>query len=265
MRFYKEIIGAEDPHPAQHYHYHAWTPESTSRFWKIFATNPVLRRQFFPMRYWQDLLAWSRKWQASEPAAVVDIGCGGGDMLASVRDAFPGARLTGMDLSTGSLEAARQRFPADSPVEFQVGCLPELPFRDEAFDLAICTEVLEHLEMGTFARAFPEIRRILKPGGHFLFTLPLNEALTAAPCPECGTVFTSNQHQVYEISEEDIRKCLDGAGMRLVASYLPISPVMPKAWHRALAKRLIVSLFPKLAARLFRHAGVTGFLAQRPA
>ena len=53
---------------------------------------------------------------------------------------------------------------------------------DGAYDAIMCTEVLEHV-VDPFA-AVQEIRRILKIGGHALFTTPLN-ARIHGPVPDC--------------------------------------------------------------------------------
>ncbi|HJU56720.1 MAG TPA: methyltransferase domain-containing protein [Pyrinomonadaceae bacterium] len=54
-----------------------------------------------------------------------------------------------------------------------------LPFRDEAFDVVLCTEVLEH--MHTPALALLELRRVLRPGGKLLLTTPFAFPIHYAP------------------------------------------------------------------------------------
>lgn len=49
-----------------------------------------------------------------------------------------------------------------------------LTFADESFDVCTSTEVFEHVPDD--ARGFAEIHRALKPGGHFVFTVPMNGA-----------------------------------------------------------------------------------------
>lgn len=49
--------------------------------------------------------------------------------------------------------------------------LEALTFDDESFDLCTSTEVLEHV--ADDAAAFGELRRVLVPGGHLVFTVPL--------------------------------------------------------------------------------------------
>lgn len=51
-----------------------------------------------------------------------------------------------------------------------------LSYADAAFDLVLHTEVLEHVPDD--ARAFAELHRVLRPGGHLLFTVPLDGEVT---------------------------------------------------------------------------------------
>jgi SAM-dependent methyltransferase len=51
-----------------------------------------------------------------------------------------------------------------------------LSYADASFDLVTHTEVLEHV--ADDARAFAELRRVLRPGGLMLFTVPLHEGPT---------------------------------------------------------------------------------------
>jgi SAM-dependent methyltransferase len=52
----------------------------------------------------------------------------------------------------------------------------KLSYADASFDLVTHTEVLEHVPDD--ARAFAELRRVLRPGGWLLFTVPLYGAAT---------------------------------------------------------------------------------------
>jgi len=49
----------------------------------------------------------------------------------------------------------------------------ELTYDNESFDLCTCTEVFEHVPNDR--KGFREIYRVLKPGGLFLFTVPLSD------------------------------------------------------------------------------------------
>jgi hypothetical protein len=53
--------------------------------------------------------------------------------------------------------------------------LERLTFDDDAFDLVLTSDVLEHV--ADLDRALSEIRRVLKPGGYHVFTVPADRAI----------------------------------------------------------------------------------------
>jgi ubiquinone/menaquinone biosynthesis C-methylase UbiE len=90
--------------------------------------------------------------------AFLDAGCGDGRYLAALANELP-ARRAGVDISERILETARARVDAD----FRQASLEELPFEDGAFDLVLCSQVIEHVPDAD--RATKELARVLRPGG----------------------------------------------------------------------------------------------------
>lgn len=64
--------------------------------------------------------------------------------------------------------------PGDSRDGVQCQDVQHLTFADAGFDLCTSTEVFEHVEDD--AAGFREVFRVLRPGGHFVFTVPLFDA-----------------------------------------------------------------------------------------
>ncbi|HEX2477290.1 MAG TPA: glycosyltransferase [Lacipirellulaceae bacterium] len=92
---------------------------------------------------------------------VLDLGAGSGGMSQLLHEA--GYRVDACDLEPRLFQfAAVECRPAD------LG--ERLPYNDATFDGVICVEVLEHVD--GHERLFREVKRILKPGGVFLFTTP---------------------------------------------------------------------------------------------
>ena len=73
----------------------------------------------------------------------------------------------------------------------QAGRIEAMPFADDEFDCVVASEVFEHLTDSQRARGLAEIRRVLKPGGYLLGTVPYREVLenNFAICPKCQQVF----------------------------------------------------------------------------
>jgi SAM-dependent methyltransferase len=98
-------------------------------------------------------------------AAILDVGTGTGANLRLLRD-LGFERVTGVDFSAEAI-----RFCAEKGLgEVQPGNVCAMPFGDRAFDLVFATDVIEHVEDDV--AALQEIRRVLKPGGRALLTVP---------------------------------------------------------------------------------------------
>ena len=99
----------------------------------------------------------------SSSSRVLDLGCGRGGVVELFwRDVELAA---GIDPDASSLTQHRS---GGMPVVRAVG--ERLPFVSETFDLVVCLWVLEHMREP--AEAFREVRRVLRPGGHFVFVTP---------------------------------------------------------------------------------------------
>jgi len=97
---------------------------------------------------------------------ALELGCGACQF--GIKVAKRGAQVTGLDFSFAQLRHAVGHFD-ETRVQFPIVQAngERIPFRDEAFDLVFC----DHGVMG-FADPFltvPEVARVLRPGGRFVF------------------------------------------------------------------------------------------------
>jgi SAM-dependent methyltransferase len=102
---------------------------------------------------------------------LLDAGCGSGatlDLLAEL------GRVSGVDASERAVDAARGRGHDD----VYVASVEELPFPDDAFDLVTCLDVIEHTPDDV--RRLRELRRVTKPDGHLVLTVPAYPSLWSA-------------------------------------------------------------------------------------
>lgn len=97
---------------------------------------------------------------------VLDVGCGNGPLTFPV--AMLGCQVVGVDVDEGSIGRARQenRFP-NARFEVIPGSIFDL---GATFDLIICSEVLEHLEMPQ--PLLDTMAKHLAPGGLLWVTVP---------------------------------------------------------------------------------------------
>ena len=107
-----------------------------------------------------------RRIDATGALAALDVGCGTGLLLERMARTWPGLRLAGVDLSTAMLGAARRRL--GSRAALVTGTADRLPFREDAFDLAVSTSALHHWHDPV--AAIGEMRRVLRPGGRATIT-----------------------------------------------------------------------------------------------
>jgi ubiquinone/menaquinone biosynthesis C-methylase UbiE/uncharacterized membrane protein len=91
--------------------------------------------------------------------SLLDVGGGTGYLASCVADRY--ARVVVSDLSPGMLRVARSR-----NLETVEASAMELPFKDEEFDVVLCTDALHHIK--EIERALSEMCRVLKPGGTLL-------------------------------------------------------------------------------------------------
>jgi demethylmenaquinone methyltransferase/2-methoxy-6-polyprenyl-1,4-benzoquinol methylase len=115
-------------------------------------------------------MAWKRSMihalPDQPPAACLDLACGTGDITRMLRQRFPDAPVTGLDLTPSMLDLAHS-LTDDPGIDYCVGDMGTLPFPDASFDLVTGGYALRNAP--DLPRAIAEIRRVLRPGGTCAF------------------------------------------------------------------------------------------------
>ncbi len=115
-------------------------------------------------RFYDDCI----KMVAHYEGAILDVGCGRGFLLQKLsKRVESGAKLFGIDISPKLVEIAKSNNPE---ADIQVGDAEALPYPDNSFNFVFMTEALEH--MLDFSKALSEIRRVLRPRGILVVTVP---------------------------------------------------------------------------------------------
>jgi ubiquinone/menaquinone biosynthesis C-methylase UbiE len=110
----------------------------------------------------------SQKASALSPKAVLETAAGSGVVTRALAPRLsPDARYVATDLNQPMLDYAATRQGQDDRISWQKVDAQALPFEDAAFDLVCCQFGVMFLP--DRPSAYREARRVLKPGGTFLF------------------------------------------------------------------------------------------------
>jgi len=136
---------------------------------------------FIPRKILRDTI---REFGGELAGSMLDVGCG----VQQYRRFVECGQYCGIEWSL----AKRPPVVAD---------VTRIPFRDGAFDSALCTEVLEHLpDPGS---CLDEIHRVVKPGGVVLFTVPMTMYTHCEP------------HDFYRYTQYGLRYLLEKHGFKI--------------------------------------------------
>ena len=101
-------------------------------------------------------------------AVVLEIAAGTGRVTRHIRERIvPSAKLIASDISEEMLAVAKKKL-GHLDIDWQNIDAQELPFSDNSIDLVICC--FGYMFVPDKPRAFAEVYRVLRPGGHFIFT-----------------------------------------------------------------------------------------------
>lgn len=139
-------------------------------------------------------------------ADIIELGCGSAIQTLSIAKAFPGARITAMEVDTvqNKLNAA---LDAPPNVRFVACGAQAIAAANASADVVMMFKSLHHVPNDLLDTALREIRRVLRPGGLAWISEP---------------VFAGDLNEVVRIfhDEEKVRLAAFGALQRAVASGL---------------------------------------------
>ena len=158
--------------------------------------------------------------------AMLEGGCGHGQYVAYY--GARGVRVVGLDFAQSALLRLHER---NQNLMLCSGNVAALPFRDEAFDLYYSGGVVEHFETGA-EPALHEARRVLRPGGVLLISVPYIGLLRRVLSPfrsslwkrvaraevDAEKVGDGPRFFQYVYSRREFEKTLEAAGLRVIAT-----------------------------------------------
>lgn len=124
----------------------------STNFVKHTSKNPI--QKLLIKNFYSSLISLAKPLKAE---TILDAGCGEGFTMDKLSKKGVGKKIEGIEYTKDALSFGKKLFPN---LTFRQGSVYELPYKDNSFDLVICTEVLEHLEEP--AKALKEILRVSK-------------------------------------------------------------------------------------------------------
>jgi 2-polyprenyl-6-hydroxyphenyl methylase / 3-demethylubiquinone-9 3-methyltransferase len=184
------------------------------------------------MGYFREVLArLGRLPTVDGGSTALDIGSGGGFLAEEF--CRLGFTVTGVDPSRVSVETAQAHaFAGELDIRYRVGSGEYLPVDDAGYDVACCSDVLEHVE--DVDQVLAETARALRPGGIFFFDTP-NRTLAS----RVVTKATQNWRitRVVDFSGHDWR------------AFLPPSELTRRAAKQGMTLEEVVGLGPRAPIR----------------
>lgn len=118
--------------------------------------------------------------------SILDVGCGNGVFVNSLREIRPDLEIHAMDRSRKALEYVK--------TDKTEGDIVDMPFNEGSFDCVTCLEVLEHLPKAAYDLAIKELVRVSKK--YIIISVPYKEILenSHTQCPACKSIFNYELH-----------------------------------------------------------------------
>ena len=128
--------------------------------------------------------------------SLLDIGCGTGRFLNSLKQAWPRLATLGLDMSEPYVKHARSHLKRWSRINLTVGNAESLPVPDESQDAVTSIFLFHELPPTVRRTVLRECARVLKPGGR----LVLVDSLQRGDQPDYDgllELFPQNYHEPY--------------------------------------------------------------------
>ncbi len=159
----------------QNFHYQSggWlTDESAGLYdWQVetlfYGTADTMRRQaLVPLA--EHIRAAAAAGRRVPELRLLDLACGTGRFLGTVKDNWPRLPCIGLDLSPNYLRRARERLRRRSWLGFVDAPAEAIPLADGSLDLVTSIYLFHELPAKVRRRVAAEIARVLRPGGRFV-------------------------------------------------------------------------------------------------
>jgi 2-polyprenyl-3-methyl-5-hydroxy-6-metoxy-1,4-benzoquinol methylase len=143
---------------------------------------------------WKTILANA----PANPQHILEVGCGMGNIASRMHKHWSNAQITGIDISTLSIQIAQKLF-ADDKLSFRETILTPDTFKDEQFDLIIFMDVYEHIAVSDRPDVHAALFKLLKNKGRIILTVPTPHNLKWSLVNKPETMQPVDEHISFEV------------------------------------------------------------------
>lgn len=151
---------------------------------------------------------------STQPQDILDLGCSVGMSTFALQDAYPQAKITGLDLSPYFLAVAQyQSQQRQKSIQWVHAAAESTGLPEASFDLVSIFLMCHELPQSATMQILREARRVLRPGGHLAIMdmNPKSEIFIKMP-PYILTLLKSTEPYLDEYFALDIEQALVEAG-----------------------------------------------------
>ena len=141
----------------------------------------------------------------TESELLLDVGCGSGEVLQSLRRMYPSAGAVGIDISLDMLRVTKEKSVPNVPLTS--GSAAALPFPSETFDIVTSTSAFHYWRDPMLS--LDELLRVLKPGGRMVITDWCHDYLACRICDRYLRLFNASHFKTY--GKEELGRLLTAA------------------------------------------------------
>ncbi len=114
------------------------------------------------------------RWKKQGKKTFLDLGCGLG--RHTILFAKEGFNTKAYDLSKNAIERAKEYAKKEGlDVEFKIGDMLNLPYKDNSIDCILCINVISHTDTEGMKKIISELKRVLNKDGECYLTLGSKE------------------------------------------------------------------------------------------
>lgn len=147
--------------------------DNSSRFWNAKFKTPIKFKDMDGMT--KDKINTIIKFLPNEASRILDLGIGQGYLEQRLQQTGRNYKLYGIDISEKAITRLKRKFRG----KFIVGNVLKIEnyYKNNYFDVIVAIELIEHISPRKILGFYKDVYSLLKPGGIFIASTPLNEGL----------------------------------------------------------------------------------------